>query len=67
MEPIDALDKRVRKIGFFDLQFIKIANWFFALLIAKLIPEIMNADAGLFAVLLLLFSIRPFYVAWIKK
>ena len=67
MEAIDALDKRVKKIGFFDLQFIKISNWFFALLIAKLIPEIMNAKAGLFAVLLLLFSIRPFYVTWIKK
>ena len=67
MEPIDALEKRVKKIGFFDLQFIKIANWFFALLVAKLIPEIMNAEAGWFAVLMLLFSIRPIYVGWIKK
>ena len=67
MEFIEAMNQRVKKIGFFDLQLVKLGNMFFALIIVKLIPEIMNVNIGWFVVLLILCAIRPFYVAWIKE
>ena len=67
MEFIEAMNQRVKKLSFFDIQLVKAGNLFFALIIAKLIPEIMNVNTGWFVVLLLLCIIKPFYVAWIKK
>jgi len=67
MELIDAMNQRVKKLSLFDLQLVKVGNWFFALIIVKIIPEIMNVNAAWFVVLLVLCSIKPFYVAWIKN
>jgi len=67
MELIQSMNQRVKKLSFFDIQLVKAANWFFILLIAKMIPEIMNVEAGVFALLLILCAIKPFYVAWIKE
>ena len=67
MELIEAMNQRVKKLSFFDLQLVKLGNWFFALIIVKFIPEIMNVNTGWFVVLLILCTIKPFYVAWIKE
>ncbi len=66
MEIIKSLDQRVKKLGFFNIQLVKISNWFFALIILKFIPEILKIDTKWFVVLLVLFALKPFYVAWIK-
>ena len=47
MEFIEAMNQRVKKLSFFDIQLVKAGNWFFALIIVKLIPEIMNVNIGL--------------------
>ena len=64
---IEAMNQRVKKLSFFDIQVVKAGNWFFALILVKLIPEIMNVNIGWFVVLLLLCAIKPFYVVWIKE
>ena len=66
MKLFNSMNQRVSKLSLFDIQLIKAGNWFFALIIVKLIPEIMNIDTAWFVVLLILCSIKPFYVAWIR-
>jgi len=66
MEFIESMNQRVKKLGFFNIQLVKISNWFFALIILKLIPEILNIDTQWFVVMLVIFAIKPFYVVWIK-
>ena len=67
MEFIHSMNQRVKKIGIFDLILVKISNWFFALIVLKLIPGILNVNTGWLVVLIVLFSLKPFYAAWIKK
>ncbi len=67
MEFIEAMNQRVKKLSFFDLQLVKWGTLFFTLIIVKLIPEIMNVNTGWFVVLFILCAIKPFYVSWIKK
>ena len=55
------------KLGFVDLQLVKIANWLFAVIVVKMFPAILNADIGWYVALLVLFAIAPFYAAWIKN
>ncbi len=67
MEFIRSLNQRVKKLGFFNIQLVKISSWFFAIIVVKYHPEILNVKIIWFVVLLVLFSIIPFYVAWIKN
>jgi len=60
------INQRVKKLSFFDIQLIKGGNIFFALFLAKIIPEILNVNTVWFLILCILCSIKPFYVAWIK-
>ncbi|MBT3175765.1 MAG: hypothetical protein HOG03_11955 [Desulfobacula sp.] len=64
MEFIESLNQRVKKLGFFNIQLVKISNWFFAIIVVKYYPEILNVSIIWFAGLAVLFSIIPFYVAW---
>jgi hypothetical protein len=40
---------------------------FFVLIIAKLIPDIMDLSIWWFVGLLVLCAIKPFYVFWVKE
>jgi len=64
---LEDMNQRVKKCGIIDLKLAQGAAMFFALVIAKLIPEIMNITIWWFVALLVLFAIRPFYVFWIKE
>lgn len=66
MNFINSMNQRVSKLSLFDIQLIKAGNWFFALIIVKLIPDIMNINVAWFVLLLILCAIKPFYVAWIR-
>ncbi|CAB1056361.1 hypothetical protein D1BOALGB6SA_1097 [Olavius sp. associated proteobacterium Delta 1] len=67
MEFIEKMNQRVKKLSIFDLQLIKWSSVFFALFIAKIIPEIMNVNIVWFLMLCILCILKPFYVAWIKN
>ena len=66
MDLFDSMNQRVSKLNLFDIQLIKAGNWFFALIIVKLIPDIMNINVAWFVLLLMLFSIKPIYARWIR-
>jgi len=64
---LEDMNQRAKKLGIIDLKLAQGAAMFFALVIAKLIPGIMDLSVWWFAVLLVICAIRPFYVFWIVK
>lgn len=64
---LEEMDKRVKMFGIIEMKLAQGAAMFFALVIAKLILQIMNINIWWFAVLLVLCAIKPFYVFWVKE
>jgi hypothetical protein len=67
MRFLEDMTQRVKKFDIIDLKLAQGAAMFFALAIAKLIPQIMNINIWWFAALLVLCAIKPVYVFWIRK
>ena len=63
---IDNLNQRAKRFSIFDVKLIQCIAMFFALIIAKLVPEVMTVSIWWFVGLLILFSAKPFYVFWLK-
>jgi hypothetical protein len=64
---LGGMNQRAKKLGIIDLKLAQGAAMFFALVIAKLIPDIMDLSIWWFAGLLVICAIKPFYVFWIKE
>ena len=60
----EEMTRRVRKFDIFDVKLAQIVAMFGALIIAKLIPDIMNISIWWFVVLLVICAIKPFCVFW---
>ena len=67
MDFFEDMTRRVRKLDIIDIELAQTSSMFFALIIAKLIPGLMNLNILWFIVLLVLCSIKPIYVFWIKE
>ncbi len=52
-------DKRARKLGILDTKLAQSTAFFFALIIVKLIPQIMEINIGWFILLGVLCAIKP--------
>jgi hypothetical protein len=52
-------DKRARRLGILDTKLVQAAAIFFALVIVKLIPQIMNVSIWWFVVLAIACAIKP--------
>ncbi len=64
---IGRMNQRVRKLSVFDLKLAQGAAMFFALIIAKLISQIIDIDVWWFVGLGILCAIKPCYVFWFKR
>jgi hypothetical protein len=64
---LEDMDKRVKKFGIIDVKLAQGAAMFVALIIAKLIPQIMDLSIWWFVLLLVICAIRPTYVFWLKE
>jgi hypothetical protein len=64
---IEDLTRRVRRLDIFDVKLAQLSAAFFVLIIAKLIPDIMDVSIWWFIALLILCSAKPFYVFWFKE
>jgi hypothetical protein len=64
---LDDMNRRVRRFDIIDIKLAQSCAFFFALVIAKLIPGIMNLSIWWFVVLLALCAIKPVYVFWFKE
>ena len=56
---LEELDRRVRKFSFVDVKLAQGAAMFGALIIAKIIPDIMDLNIWWFIVLLVICAIKP--------
>ena len=64
---LEDMDKRVKKFGIIDVKLAQGAAMFGALIIAKLIPQIMDLSIWWFVLLLVICAIKPFYVFWFEQ
>ena len=64
---LEDMDERVKKFGIIDLKLAQGAAMFFALIIAKLVPAIMEVSIVWFIVILIGCAIRPVYVFWFDR
>jgi len=64
---LEDMGQRAKKFDIIDLKLAQGAAMFFALVIAKLIPDIMDLSIWWFVGLLVLCAIKPIYVFWIRK
>jgi hypothetical protein len=62
MNVFEWMDERVRRFGIWEIKLAQAAAIFFALTVAKLVPQIMAIHAAWFAVLAVLCAIRPVIV-----
>ena len=60
-------NERVKRMSIVDIKLGVFGGMFFALLIAKLIPKIMDINIWWFVVLGILFILKPLYVFYSKK
>lgn len=63
----DDMNQRIKKFGIIDEKLAQLAAIFFALIIVKLIPQILELSIWSFVVLLIACAIKPLYVFYIKK
>lgn len=64
---LEDMNQRVKKFSVVDVKLAQGVAMFFALVIAKLIPQIMDLSIWWFVGLLVICAIKPFYVFWIEQ
>jgi len=64
---IKSLDEKVKNLSVIDIGLIKFAVFFTALIIVKLLPQLITIDFTILIVLVVLFSAKPFYDFWFRQ
>ena len=64
---LEDMTRRVRRFDIIDVKLAQSVSFFLALVIAKLIPDIMDIKIWWFVVLFVLCAIKPVYVFWFKE
>ncbi len=67
MEFFGALNQMVKKFSFFDIKMIQFTTLFAALILVKLVPEILKVNIWWFVVLFVVCLIKPLFVFFQKK
>jgi hypothetical protein len=66
MRCIQYLNDRAKRLNIFDVKLIQGCGIFFALIIVKIFPEIMELSIWWFVGLLVVFAIRPIYLFFVR-
>jgi hypothetical protein len=61
------MNERVKKMNIFDVKLSQACAILVALIVVKIVPQIMSISIAWFVVLLVLCAIRPLYAFYIKK
>lgn len=64
---LEGMNRRVKNFNLVDIKLAQVTAMFWALIIAKLIPDIMESSVWWFEAMLVISAIRPFYVFWVMK
>ena len=67
MKLLDNMNQRIKKFDLIDEKLAQAAAIFFALIIVKLKPQILDVNIWWFVALLIICAIKPLYVFYIKK
>lgn len=67
MRIIGFFNERVKRFSIFDIKMIQIFMFCFALIIAKLIPQILDINIWWYVGFMFLFMIHPLYVMYRKQ
>jgi hypothetical protein len=67
MNFIDFLNAKTKKMDWLDIGLVKFSCIVFGILLAVLIPRLLEINVWLLIILALLFGIRPIYRAYFKK
>ncbi len=62
MAYLDSMDERVKRFGAWEIKFAQAAAMFLALVVAKLVPQILTISVWWFVIAAALCGIRPIYV-----
>jgi len=63
---LGSIDERVRRFGVWEIKFAQAAAMFLALVVAKLVPQILTISVWWFVIAAALCGIRPFYVFFVR-
>lgn len=64
---LENMNERVKRFSIFDVKLVQSTAIFFALIVVKLIPQIMKINIWWFVALLVICAIKPYYVFYSKK
>ncbi len=64
---LEYMNQRIKKFSIFDEKLAQAAAIFFALILVKLYPRILDVNIWWFVILLIICAIKPLYVFYIKK
>jgi hypothetical protein len=64
---IDFLNQKMRRLTVWDVGLVKWAVFFFAIIMVKLAPVLLNISYPALIILVAVLSARPFYRFWIRK
>ncbi len=67
MRIIRYFNNRVKKLTIFDVKLVQLCAMLVALIVVKLIPDIMAINTWWFVVLLVLSAIRPLWAFFLKS
>ena len=60
-------NEKVKRLNIFDIKLIQGIGIAVALILVKLIPDIMSISIWWFVALLIICTIRPFYIFFLKR
>ena len=61
------VDKRIKKLRWFDISLIKASVFVFVLMLVKFWPSLIYLDWYWYFIIFLVFAIRPLYVTLLRK
>jgi hypothetical protein len=64
---IKILNEKIKKMTVADISLVKLAAFFFAVIIAKLFPVLLNISYSVLIILVLACGAKPFYKVWFQK
>jgi len=61
------MNERMKNMTVIDIGLVKWSSFFFAIIIVKLFPQLLNINYAVLIALVLVCGIKPLYKFWIKK
>ncbi len=64
---IKMLNEKMKKMTVVDISLVKLAAFFFAIIMAKFFPVLLNLSYPVLIILVLACGAKPFYKTWFQK